>query len=56
MKTPPITDTLQKAVDFINADTTGRRLRLFVNLDSTLAFKIMDKMKGDEQAPPSSTP
>jgi len=44
------TDTLQKAVDFINADTTGRRLRLFVNLDSTLAFKIMDKMKGDEQA------
>ncbi|MBN1542420.1 hypothetical protein JW992_09765 [candidate division KSB1 bacterium] len=47
---PSYNDTLQNVVDFILSDTTGRRLRLFANLDSTLAFNIMDKMKGDSLA------
>jgi hypothetical protein len=43
-------DSLDSVVALIKSDTTGKMLRTFTNLDSTLAFRIIDDLKTDSLA------
>jgi len=44
------TDSLDSLVRFIKADTTGKRLEMFANIDSTLSSSIMNYLKSDTLA------
>jgi len=49
-QTNTYTDTLEKVVQIIESDTTGKLLRSFVNNDSVLAAQIIEHLKNYEPA------